>query len=154
MKLTRQEKRKIKAYANTIYPLNLYVTDARHLETVNNVFDFYWTVSSWREGVKNDNKLLEDETTLGLTALVIEKNTGARGVLVVLENLDECSYKVQVDTISHESLHVTTAMCQYVGIPTPTYDEGDEHFAYLLGWVAGCIADAVVEFKKEKDEVN
>ena len=154
MKLNKAQKKKIHRYHNDVYPLNLYVASGEDLDIINGFFDFYWTVESMREGVPNTNSLTDDGSALGLTCLVVEKKTGSKGVLVVLEDLTEQTYQEQINTIAHESGHVTTAICQYLGIPTPTYDGGDEHFAYLLGWVAGCIANTFIEIKRQKDETN
>ena len=46
---------------------------------------------------------------------------------------------MDVETISHESVHVASCIFNDCGLRMGFADQQDEHFAYLVGWVAKCI---------------
>ena len=49
MKLTREQKKKIRCYRNDIYPLNLYVARSSDIDLLNDYFVYYWTVEDMQE---------------------------------------------------------------------------------------------------------
>ena len=150
MKLTREQKKKIRCYRNDIYPLNLYVARSSDIDLLNEYFVYYWTVEDMQEDRPAKNNVESDESSLGMTCMVKEPN-GSKGILIILEDLTKESFSKQVDVISHESTHAATAISNYLGLSIPSYDRGDEHYAYLLGWIAGCVANAFITFKQEDD---
>lgn len=43
-----------------------------------------------------------------------------------------------IGDITHESLHITDFLCEYLGIKSYGFDDGEPR-AYFAGWVANCI---------------
>lgn len=151
MKLTREQKKRIRKYNNDIYPLNLYVMRISDEELAMNYFDFYNSVEDMGNEESRDRFKINDHSAL---TILCRESSGPRGVLIMLPDFKDWSYSEIVDTITHESGHATTAFCDYLGMRPPTYDGGDEHFTYLLGWIAGCVANAYITFKQEDDETD
>lgn len=142
-----KNKFKIKSY-KTLYPLTLYVCTYEELEDVKKKFDAYNLMEDLRTQT-NPKTIITDFFGHGFTGLVMDRTNGNLGVLVSLE--DEL---VDVATIAHESVHVADAMFDYSGAVSQGFDDSNEPYAYLIGWVAGCISDYLIEIKrnKERDE--
>lgn len=43
-----------------------------------------------------------------------------------------------IGDVTHESLHITDFLCEYLGIKSEGFDDGEPR-AYFAGWVANCI---------------
>ena len=69
----------------------------------------------------------------GFTASVMNKNDLSLGVLIVLFK------KPSINTISHECVHFADCVYEELGITSQNYSEGNEPYAYLVGWASGCI---------------
>ncbi len=66
---------------------------------------------------------------------VVRKSDGCRGVLIhYTKRLTDDGGCQVVSTISHESVHAANMMMREIGVNYTKYE--DEHFAYLVGWVA------------------
>lgn len=70
---------------------------------------------------------------------VIEKKTKKIGILVVLyDNID-------AEKIAHEAVHIADWFFEYCGVNGENFSEGNEHYAYTVGWAAGCIANVLIK---------
>lgn len=76
-----------------------------------------------------------------------EGNDNAASIWIVVEKetQDYCvvAYfkKMRFDLIAHESVHIANSIFNDCGVD---FDYAhDEHFAYMAGWVAKCIAEAL-----------
>lgn len=74
-----------------------------------------------------------EKTDHGFTASVMKKDDLYLGVLIVLFK------KPSINTIAHESVHFTDCVFEELGIVSQGFTEGNEAYAYLLGWCSGCI---------------
>jgi hypothetical protein len=117
---------KIHEFVNEIYPRILWiVVDSE--ETVKDCF------------LHDDDSLIEDESfkdAFATTISVVEKSSRAgRGIVIHFSRrlLDEGGSQI-VSTISHESVHAANQIFTPIGVSYTMYS--DEHFAYLVGWVA------------------
>ena len=81
-----------------------------------------------------------------MTALVSDKETGRKSVLIILD-LDTVNNNLGI--LAHESFHYADAMFDTLGMNGEGYDAGDEHYAYLAEWCFNCLLD-YVERRKEK----
>lgn len=83
-----------------------------------------------------DTKIEElDESCYGCVDYVHHKERNLGGFLVRYESVDV----INAIQITHESVHVASDIYKYVGA---THDlDNQEPFAYLCGWVAGCIEE-------------
>ena len=133
----------------TLYPLTLFVCTVDELNKLTKRFNGHDTIEELRASVNPKVIKIDASSYHGFTGLVQEKTTGRYGVLVCLEDVD-----ASVTTIAHESVHVADAIFDYSGATTQEFDYSNEPYAYLVGWIAGCISDYLIEIKrnKERDE--
>ena len=54
-------------------------------------------------------------------------------------------------TIAHESVHVADYYFQVTGCNSEDFTDGNEAYAYLVGWAAGCIANVLIKEQKNED---
>lgn len=117
---------------DSLYPCRLYVSHEKHLAEIQETFYFYSRI----EDLGNDEyrfSTLPKKTGIAYTVLVKEKKTGITGALVVIDN------DADVDSIAHESVHVADAFFDLMGAYTQGWDDSNEPYAYLVGWIAGNI---------------
>lgn len=133
----------------TLYPLTLFVCTVDELNKLTKRFNGHDTIEELRASVNPKVIKIDASSYHGFTGLVQEKITGKYGILVCMEDED-----VSINTIAHESVHVADAMFDYSGAVSQGFDDSNEPYAYLIGWVAGCISDYLIEIKrnKERDE--
>lgn len=110
-----------------IYPRLLWVVKGGELEEIKDMFDF---------------DLPDDEERGAVTIPVRRKVDSRLGYCVWFPKAGDIR---NLDWIAHESTHV--ALCIFNDIGGVISYEGQETFAYLVGWVFGCI-DTVRKFKE------
>lgn len=70
---------------------------------------------------------------------VAEKRTGRLGVLLVMYNT------MNSEKIAHEAVHIADWFFEHCGVNSESFSEGNEHYAYTVGWAAGCIANVLIK---------
>lgn len=132
----------------TIYPRTLWIVNCDKDDpcTLTNRFKFYLNTPGWKQINKNILEEFEDavETAVAGCYVVEEKSTGTLGILLVIFRMD-C---MDAATIAHESVHVADFYYEVSGCNAEDFSDGNEAYAYLVGWVAGCVANVLI---KEKD---
>jgi hypothetical protein len=141
---------KIIAYSPEIYPIYLYVGTRDNLEEANKLFDAYDTISDAANNTNPGKISFEKDTTTAITIAVREIATGSIGLLILIDLERSGSMSTETETISHESVHVADGMFDHLGLTKSTYEEGNEHYAYLVGWVAGKVSNYIIEYKKNE----
>lgn len=136
----------MKAY-KTLYPLTLFVCTADELDKIAKRFNGHDTIEELRASINPKEIKIDASSYYGFTGLVEEKITGKYGVLVCVEN----EY-VSTVTIAHEAVHVADAMFSFSRASTQGFDESNEPYAYLVGWIAGCISDYLIEVKRNNEK--
>lgn len=113
-----------------IYPRLLWVVKGGSLEGIKDMFE---------------TEISEEEAGGAVTFLVRRKVDNRLGYCVWFPKSGDIR---NLDWIAHESSHVALCIFNDVGaIITP---EGQEPFAYLVGWVFGCI-DKIRKWKEVVD---
>lgn len=112
-----------------IYPRLLWVVKGGELGDIKDMFDF---------------DLPDDEERGAVTIPVRRKVDSRLGYCVWFPKAGDIR---NLDWIAHESSHV--ALCVFNDVGAIITPEGQEPFAYLVGWVFGCI-DTVRKFKEVK----
>lgn len=112
-----------------IYPRLLWVVKGGELEEIRKTLEF--------------PELGEDQENCGAVTVSAYDNTKKRGGFLVW--FPKASEMKNLDWIAHEASHVALGIFDYVGAVITT--EGQEPFAYLVGWVFGCM-DKVRKFKE------
>ena len=115
-----------------IYPRLLWVVKGGELEEIRKTLEF--------------GELGDDEQKGGAVTISAYDNANKKGgFLVWFPKASEIS---NLDWIAHESSHVALGIFEYVGAEVEC--SRSEPFAYLVGWVFGCI-DKVRKYKEVKD---
>lgn len=136
-----KKKRKIDMYDPQIYPRKLWV--AVGPEELDEQFKFYLTDKSG--AIENIDEELEQEGIAMSTYSVSRKSDGLYGCLVYAPNLEV----ITDDTIPHEAVHVADYMYEELGVhAVESYSQGNENYAYLVGWAAGCISKTIIKEKQ------
>lgn len=115
---------KIHPFDPVIYPRILWVATDATKDEVNKHF------------VNHDNEELETEDMAQYDARVYKckfKENGYYGYLVAIYD------DIDISTIAHEAYHVAYAYMEEMGADI----EDEEPLAYLVGWAAKCISEAL-----------
>ena len=130
----------IDIYDPVVYPRKLWVADK--IEGLDKVFSFMKIADPYIENESAYDKMLSDAeyTNSGMLTCPVMR---IYGVLVIALDLDS----ITSDMIPHESVHVADYIFSQLGILSQDFTEGNEAYAYLVGWAAGCISSSVTKFK-------
>lgn len=131
----------ISIFKQDIYPITLFISIDESFEDLENRFQLYLTDMKTKSsfGVINN-----DGYTVATTSFVKENDTSFCGPLIIVYNIEEFSTKV----IAHESIHAADIYCDQLGIYTQGFNDGNESYAYLVGYIANCIDETVKNLKK------
>lgn len=58
---------------------------------------------------------------------------------------------VQLQKYAHESTHATDVIWDIIGGVGQGYDQGNEPYAYLLGWIAGKVGQFMIDYLRDKE---
>lgn len=128
---------RVDRYDPIIYPRKLWVTG--DVIGLNKIFKFN----------KLDNTKVEEYNTTKdgwLTCPVTHKATGEYGALVIIMDSS-----IEAGGEAHEAVHVADYIFDELGMYTQSFANHNEQYAYLVGWVAGCISKTLVNIKREYD---
>lgn len=120
----------MKRYKQSIYPLPIYITN--DVEEFNKYFTHI------------DGSPLKFDNALATTYRIVGKKEKRAAIGIVL------GCKPSISTIAHEAFHAANFILEYVGADF-FMDGTNEHWAYLIGWVAECIQDFSNQSFKEGD---
>ena len=115
-----------------IYPRLLWVVKGGSLEEIRKTLEF--------------GELGDDEQKGGAVTISAYDNENKKGGFLVW--FPKASEMSNLDWIAHESAHVALGIFDYIGSEVAANES--EPFAYLVGWVFGCI-DKVRKFKEVKN---
>ena len=136
-------------YDFTIYPRKLWVVDAEYVPYLNEYFAFCDVYDRHTENPESYKGIRDDWDSgdfAGQTCPVIYRKTGDYGVLVILSR----NSFGNSETVAHESVHVADYIFQEVNMNSEDFSDGNEAYAYLVGWSAGNISSSIIKSKKCK----
>lgn len=129
----------------TIYPRTLWVVNCDKDDplTLTNKYIFYLNTPGWNEVDKNikDELINASNTAIAGCYVVEEKSTGKLGLLLIMFNIDDMDTSI----VAHESVHVADYFYEVCNCNSEDYSDGNEAYAYLVGWIAGCIANVLIK---------
>lgn len=129
----------------TMYPRILWIVscDDDDPRTLTNKFKFYLNSPGWKQINKNISEELQSAYDAAIAGcyVVEEKSTGLLGILIVVFKIDD----MDTATIAHESVHVADFYYEVAGCNAEDFTDGNEAYAYLVGWVAGCVANVLIK---------
>ena len=126
--MIKSESSKIKSFNPIIYPLILYVAKNLTVDEINKrfvVFD-----GDGKECIADEKSICESKA---VTFSVVDKRTNNFGVAVILYN------NATIGTLAHESVHAADIIFEQLGMYTQGFNEGNEPYAYLVGWITDCL---------------
>lgn len=140
----------IRRYDLDLYPISLYIGTISDFHDSKKRFKFYCTIEDM---VIDSEGIPEDPIgSAASTFLVKEKKNGYKGVIVFLDEEDNgVISEFLFNTIAHESTHVTDAIWQLIGAHAESFDEKNEPYAYLIGWVAGKIGQYMIDYIRDNE---
>ena len=121
---------KIHEFDPDIYPMTLWVClEAKH-EELKEVFEVTPEETELKDAV---------EKNAATTCTVIRRSDNKHGVLVFTKKKQH----METHIIAHESVHVADAFFQRLSMMSQVFTDGNEPYAYLGGWAAKCINNAI-----------
>lgn len=129
----------------TLYPRSLWIVNYYEEDPtmLTKKYIFYKNLPGWKEVDKDIEKELssaEDNAIAGCY-VVEERSTGTLGLLLVIFRIND----MDTATVAHESVHVADYFYEVCGCNSEDFTDGNEAYAYLVGWVAGCIANVLIK---------
>lgn len=124
-------------YDPQIYPRILYVVIGNNKESI--VKTFNGVDKTYLDSMGSDTDAMTFRE-------VQNKSTGKYGYLVIFNSKKEMTMRI----ICHEAFHVLSGFMDILPLSREP-EESNEHLAYLLDWICGCINMARLgkgEFKK------
>lgn len=125
----------IRKYDLDLYPMSLYIGTISDFYNSKKRFKFYGTV---QDMLIDDGIPADPMGSAATTFLVKERKNGA---------ISEFLF----NTIAHESTHITDAIWQLIGARAESFDERNEPYAYLVGWVAGKIGQYMIDYIRDNE---
>lgn len=140
----------IRKYDLDLYPMSLYIGTISDFYNSKKRFKFYGTVQDML--IDDDGIPADPMGSAATTFLVKEKKSGYKGVITFLdEDSNRVISEFLFNTIAHESTHITDAIWQLIGAHAESFDERNEPYAYLVGWVAGKIGQYMIDYIRDNE---
>lgn len=132
----------------TIYPRTLWIANLsdNDAEQLTKRFVFFQNTPGWDIIDRNAISELTDSAITAIAGcyVVQEKSTGTLGMLLVIFRIEDMDTSV----VAHESVHIADYYFQVTGCNSEDFTDGNEAYAYLVGWAAGCISNVIIKEKK------
>jgi len=146
----------MKTFRCEVYPFEIWVGEMNDIKGINKKFEFYNNVSDI-DNPDSEPLLVDEKDThfCGLTYIAVNKKSKLKGAMVflnkkIMEREDAIVKGSVYSTIAHEAKHIVDIMSEEKGIAeAPTYD-CNEHQAFLIGYIAGCIGQVWDTIKDKK----
>lgn len=129
----------------TIYPRTLWIVNCSNDDPceLTKKFIFYLNIPGWNQVNKNiEEEFGNAEMTATAGCYVVEeRSTGKLGLLMIIFSITDMDESI----IAHESVHVADFYYEVCGCNAEDFTDGNEAYAYLVGWVAGCVANVLIK---------
>lgn len=139
----------LKKYEMDLYPLDVYITSKDDFDSVKSKFKFYRDVQCLERD--EDGEPIISKTSAGTTYLVRRGKNDTHSILLVL-NTDVYLSSDSFNTAAHESVHAADIVWDVIGAVGESYTDGNEPYAYLVGWIAGKIGEFMINYGKYIDD--
>lgn len=136
---------------DTLYPRKLWIVnyDGDYRKLMSK-YIFYLNLPGWTEINTNMEKELNDADRSAIAGcyVVEERNTGLLGIMLIIFDI----YSVDTSIMAHESVHIADYYYEACGCNSEDFTDGNEAYAYMVGWAADCIANVLIKEKDGKTE--
>lgn len=139
----------LKKYELDIYPADVYITSKNDFDSVKNKFKFYRDIEHLNND--EDGTPMISKSSAGTTFLVRRGKHDTHSILIVLD-VDAYLSSDSFNTAAHESVHSADIIWDIIGSDTESYTDGNEPYAYLVGWIAGKIGEFMITYGKYIDD--
>ena len=137
---------------DTIYPRTLWIVNVSNEDPLNVLKKFYFikNIPGWNELDDNIQNELDEAAQSAIAGcyVVQEKSTHNLGMVLIIFRVAD----MDTDIIAHESVHIADYYFQVTGCNSEDFTEGNEAYAYLVGWAAGRIANVLIKENNGKTE--
>jgi len=114
-------------FSTEIYPRKLWIHIGVNKSTIEDRFIL-------DEAYSNDSDSFDTSGCNALVCAVRDKSDNKKGAIIIFTEKKNINFEV----VSHEAVHVADYICQELGILSQEFSGGNEHYAYLVGWIAKC----------------
>lgn len=143
----------IRRYDIGFYPMSLWISTIDNFDKYKSKFKMYPTIKDMDED--RTGNPTNPKGKGGATYLVIEKKTNSKGVLILIDKPTTNGVTdFDFDVTAHESVHAADAVFDVIQAYTTGYDEGDEPYAYLVGYISGRIGSYLIDYIKNANYDN
>lgn len=129
----------------TLYPRSLWIVNCNGEDPtmLTKKYIFYKNLPGWKEVYSDIDKELisAEDSAIAACYVVEERSTGNLGLLLVIFRIED----LDTATVAHESVHVADYFYEVCGCNSEDFTDGNEAYAYLVGWAAGCIANVLIK---------
>lgn len=128
-----------------IYPRRIWFIDS--VEDLER-FTFYRGGGNWKECPNSKEEIIQgvEEGHFALLTHAVADKDGNLGVIVyVCPDMDH-----DVGSLAHEAVHVADYVFDELGMISQSYDDGNEPYAYLVGWIANKIKEYYDSRRKQE----
>ena len=135
----------LRKYDPQIYPRKLWVATSENVQYLIDTFTFFSTIDLKKVNDNTAKELLNPSSSERMIAAVypvMHNKTTEYGALVIIFDISEFT----TGLIGHEAVHVADYICDELGIYTDSL-ANNEHYAYLVGWVAGKISEYLIDIE-------
>lgn len=131
----------VREYKFNIYPCSLWVTEETNITKLSSKFHFckrdnLYQIDDDIMGIQNE---LDNDSIESACIPVIDKDTNCIGILMIIIR------SIPISVIAHESVHIADYVFQLCDINSEDFRDGNEHYAYLVGWIAEQISNFLYE---------
>lgn len=144
---------KIHKFEN-IYPRTFWIVDCSNGEfaTLLRKFKFYVNTPGWEIQYSDIESELVDAANTAIAGcyVVEERSTGLLGTMMVIFDITSMDTAI----IAHESVHVADYYYQATGMNSEEFTDGNEAYAYLVGWAAGCVSNVLIKENKDGKTIS
>lgn len=140
---------KISKFTN-LYPCTLYITvfDEASITQLLNRFVFYLPnkLDTVNDRIIDEFDDYNIATTRAMCCPVMDNETFELGILLIIVYPDLMNAAIT----AHESVHIADYYFERCGLNSESFTEGNETYAYLVEWAAGCITKVMKEYGETK----
>lgn len=142
---------KVYKFKSGIYPPTVFITIERNINVLKDKYMFCDNKNLTEENINLYDDVYNALDTSGIVGFpVMDKDTRELGIMLLINSIDN----VDTGTIAHEAVHIADYIYQFIGGYSQDFSEGNECYAYLVGWAADCIFKVVKEYKDDKRRIN
>lgn len=142
-----------KTHLSAVYPRSVYIVIVENKNDLKKIADIYtaYFITKGMNVERDQKDFLENlenhfnDDVLAACYPVANKELNALGVLCVIFKPEYATYS----TFAHESVHIADYFFESLGMNGEDFTDGDEPYAYLVGWAFQGIEEIYDTYRKK-----